>query len=419
MRISKKIAGALIAVLAVVILPVASAQAAPFTMSIDDAILNLGSVSGVRAIDSSIPDTPATLTGDVDGGTVSVPKAGFVFPTKNADVSGIPIQIDMEANEDITGTFDAGTGKLVLDANLKATVTALGATCVISPIELTLSSANARPYLGQAFSSGIDGTGVLSASWTELPPVTGGGFCDTVSGLIGGPGGIAMAHGVHDFKTCDTDPSNPLCSGVAAPSVKPKITSAPPASTESDVASFSFSKGDGETAEVTGFQCSLDGAEFKACDSGSISYSDLAEGAHKFQVKATNEGGAGPVAEQGWTVTKSGGPTGKAKFGALKVKPKSKKVKRGKKATITVKVKNVGKAAASGVKICVKAAPKKLVKVQKCVTKGKLAAGATATARFKVKVAKKAKKGKKVTLKFKATGKGIAAKNAKAKIKIG
>jgi hypothetical protein len=36
-----------------------------------------------------------------------------------------------------------------------------------------------------------------------------------------------------------------------------------------------------------------------------------------------------------------------------------------------------------------------------------------------VKVAKKAKKGKKATLKFKATGKSVAAKNAKVIIKIG
>jgi hypothetical protein len=227
-----------------------------------------------------------------------------------------------------------------------------------------------------------------------------------------------MAHGVHDFQTCETDPDNPLCTGVVAPTLAPNILTSPPASTAADVATFTFEKGAGEASEVTGFQCSLDGAAFEACDSGSKSYTGLAGGAHKFQVKATNSGGAGPVAEHDWTVTKSDGGSGKAKFGALKVTPKNKKVKRGKQATITVKVKNVGNAAASGVKICVNA-PKKLVKVKKCVTKAKLAAGATATARFKVKVVKKAKKGKKATLKFKATGKGIAAKNAKAIIKIG
>jgi hypothetical protein len=405
--------------LALAILPVASAQAASFTMSVDDAILDLGTVSGVRAIDSTNSDPPATLTGDLTGNTVNVPKDGFVFPPKEAEVTGgITATINMEANEDITGTYDAGTGALVLDANLKATVEVLGSNCVISPIVLQLSSSNARPYLGQAFSSGIEGTGVVSASWDALPEVTGGGLCSTVAGLIDGPGGIAMAHGVHDFQTCTTDPDNPLCTGVAAPTVAPNILTSPPASTAADIATFTFEKGAGETSEVTGFQCSLDGAAFQACDSGSMSYTGLAASAHKFQVKATNSGGAGPVAEYDWTVTKNSGGTGKAKFGALKVTPKKKKVKRGKRATITVKVKNVGKATASGVKICVKA-PKKLVKVKKCVTKSKLAAGATATARFKVKVAKKAKKGKKATLKFKATGKGLAAKNAKAIIKIG
>lgn len=399
------------------ILPAASAQAAPFAMSIDDAILDLGDISGVRAIDSTNSDPPATLTGDLTGNTVNVPKAGFVFPPKDAEVSpGITATINMEANEDITGTFEAGTGKLVLDANLKATVAVLGSTCVISPIELQLSSSNARPYLGQPFSSGIEGNGVVGAAWTALPPVTGGGLCGTVAGMIDGPGGIAMAHGVHDFKTCETEPDNPLCSGVVAPVAAPNILTAPPASTLADVATFTYEKGTAETSEVNGFQCSLDGAEFQACDTGSSSYSNLAVGAHKFQVKATNAGGAGPVAEYDWTVTRSTNP-GKAKFGALKVKPKQKRVKRGKKATITVKVRNVGKAAATGVRICVKA-PKRFVRVKKCVNRGRLAAGATATARFKVKVVRKAKRRKKATLKFKATGKRIGAKNAKAVIRI-
>lgn len=399
----------------------APAQAAPLSMSIDNAVLDLGGLTGVRAIDPTLdpPDPPATLTGDLTGNDVNIPKEGFVFPTKTAEVQpGLPAEIDMEANEDLVGTFDAGSGELSIEVSLKATVAVFGATCVISPIQLELSTDNARPYLGEPFGSGIEGDGVLSAAWTGLPPVTGGGLCGTVAGLIAGPGGIAMSHGVYDFKTCESMPSDPRCEGDPVPTAAPKITAAPPATTSSDVASFSFSKGDGETVEPTGFECSLDGGAFAACNSGNKTYTGLTQGTHTFQVKAVTSGGAGPVADHKWTVNKGGPGEGSAKFGALKAKPKSKKVKRGKAVVITTKVKNVGDAAASGVKVCVKA-PKKLVKVKKCVTRGNLPAGATATMKFKVKVKPKARKKANVKLTFKATGKGLAAKTARTTIRVG
>lgn len=423
MKTSKKIVGTLIAAIALFLLPVASAQAAPFSMSIDNAILDLGGLSGVRAIDSELepPDPPASLTGDLTGNAVTVPKAGFVFPTKTAEVSPpITADIDMEANEDITGTYDSGTGLLSLQVSLKATVAVLGSNCVISPINLTLSSANPSPYLGEAFSEGIEGDGVVSASWTGLPAVTGGGSCGVVAGLIAGPGGIAMSHGVRDFKTCETDPSDPLCGIVpgVAPTKVPKINTAPPASTDSDVASFSYAKADDETEEVTGFVCSLDGGEFQACNSGSKTYTGLAAGDHTFKVKATNGSGQGPEGSHSWTITSEPIEPLPAKFGALSATPKNKKVKRGRSVTVVAKVKNVGGKPAGGVKICV-TGPKRLVRVKKCVTKGSLAAGATATARFKVTVARKARKKAKATLKFRATGNGLAAKNARSVIRVG
>ncbi len=427
----------MVAALAIMVLPAASAQADPFTMSIDNAILNLGALDGVRAIESELdpPDEPATLTGDVTGSEVNVPKAGFVFPTKDTEASGVPITIDMEANEDITGTFDSATGKLVLDGSLKATVQALGATCVISPIALTLSSENANPYLGQAFTDGIDGVGVISASWTGLPPVTGGGFCGTIAGLIAGPGGIAMSHGVHDFKTCETDPSNPRCDVepvVEPPTVAPMLNSAPASSTDQITATFTFGKGNGENQPVEGFECSLDNGAPEPCgsgESGSKEYTGLSVGSHSFSVKATNSAGSGPSATHSWTVTEAkqkcpegttGTPPncvkseGKAKLAALKVQPKKKTVERGRKAVIKVKVKNVGGSAATGVKVCVKA-PKKLVKVRKCVNLGQIAAGKTKAAKFKVKA--KRKKGK-AALKFKATSKNAGKKSGKATVRV-
>jgi hypothetical protein len=102
---------------------------------------------------------------------------------------------------------------------------------------------------------------------------------------------------------------------------------------------------------------------------------------------------------------------------ALITSPKSIKVKRGKKGKVSAIVVNSGGKTAKGVKVCVKA-PKKFIKVKKCLKVGKLASGATKTKTFKVKVTKKAKKGKKITLKFTASSKNAGKKTAKAKVVV-
>lgn len=415
----KRIVGLLIATIAMLVVPVAMAQADPFGLDIDNAVIDLGGISGVRAIDSTLtpPDPPATLDGTLTGNVVEIPQAGFVFPEKTAEVSpGIDAVINMEANEDIEGTYDDATGTLILDASLKATVEVLASTCVISPIVLTLSTDNPKPYLGESFTPGLGGTGAVSAAWTGLPPVTGGGQCGVVAGLIGGPGGIWMSQGIVTPETCVTDPTNPKCvTPEEPPTAAPRIISGPESVTGSPTADFTFTKGATETQPVAGYVCSLDGAAFEACDSGSKGYTGLSDGSHTFKVKSKNGAGEGPEGTATWSITKK--PDGTAKFGPLSVKPKNKTVKAGKKATFTAKIKNVGDAAAANVKICVKA-PKKLVSVKKCQTIGSIAAGATGSAKFKVTVKKSAKKGKKATLKFKATGTDLAAKSATAKVKV-
>ncbi len=103
----------------------------------------------------------------------------------------------------------------------------------------------------------------------------------------------------------------------------------------------------------------------------------------------------------------------------MTVKPKSKKVKPGKKVTFTATVRNNGDGAAASTKVCVKPPAKKFVKVKKCVKLGKVNAGAAKKAKFKVTVKKgkkAAKKGK--VLKFKFTATATDAKTVKANTKI-
>ena len=109
---------------------------------------------------------------------------------------------------------------------------------------------------------------------------------------------------------------------------------------------------------------------------------------------------------------------GKPKLAKPKIKPKSKKVRRGKKVTFRVKVKNTGNATAKKLKLCAKG-PKKLVKaLKKCRKPGKLAPGKSKTLKFKVKVKNRAKKGKKAKITFTAYAKGAKKKSAKATVKV-
>ncbi len=80
----------------------------------------------------------------------------------------------------------------------------------------------------------------------------------------------------------------------------PGISSAPPATTEATGATFAFDGGGNE--EVTGFECSLDGAAFSACASPQ-SFAGLAPGAHTFAVRSTSGNGATSQATTyRWTV---------------------------------------------------------------------------------------------------------------------
>jgi hypothetical protein len=110
------------------------------------------------------------------------------------------------------------------------------------------------------------------------------------------------------------------------------------------------------------------------------------------------------------------GKTTNAKLSLISA-PKTVKVKRGKKGKVAAILVNSGGQNANGVKVCVNA-PKKFVKVKRCLKVGKLGSGATKTRTFKVKVKRKTRKGKKITLKFTASGNGVAKKKAKARIAV-
>lgn len=92
-------------------------------------------------------------------------------------------------------------------------------------------------------------------------------------------------------------------------------------------------------------------------------------------------------------------------------------VKRGKRRVVPVVVVNTGGMKAAGVKVCVKA-PKRLVKVKRCVRVGALASGGSRAVWVRVKVKPKAKRGKTAVLKITASASGLAKRNARARVRV-
>ncbi len=99
-----------------------------------------------------------------------------------------------------------------------------------------------------------------------------------------------LAEGSHSFSVRATDSAGNKDSTAAVydwnvDTTPPdtNITKTPPPSTDSTHAAFSFTA----TEEGTSFKCSLDHSVFTSCSSP-MNYENLAEGAHRFSVKATD-----------------------------------------------------------------------------------------------------------------------------------
>ncbi|MCB0869272.1 MAG: PKD domain-containing protein [Solirubrobacterales bacterium] len=126
--------------------------------------------------------------------------------------------------------------------------------------------------------------------------------------------------------------------------------------------------------------------------------------------------GAGNTAETTVAVPKA--PPAKPKITRIKVKPK--KIRYGKKGTMTVTLKNLSTTTATKVKVCVKvpARAKKLVKVApSCKSPGALRSGKAASVPIGIKVSRKARPGSKVKLQVTVSASGAKKKTASIALK--
>jgi Bacterial Ig-like domain len=119
----------------------------------------------------------------------------------------------------------------------------------------------------------------------------------------------ALADGARTFEVRATDTAgntdaSPASRAITVDTAAPQTTigDAPPATTSSTSATFTFSSEAGAT-----FECALDGAAFASCTSPR-QYTGLATGGHQFQVRATDAAGNvdGTPAVHTWTIQAAG-----------------------------------------------------------------------------------------------------------------
>jgi len=161
----------------------------------------------------------------------------------------------------------------------------------------------------------------------------------------------------HDFQVRATDPAG----NVGPPSgtyswtidgTVPQVTilSQPADPTTATSASFTYAADEPNST----YQCALDTQVFASCPASGTSFSSLAQGAHTFNVKATDAAGnTGPAASFAWTVSPVTPPAPQAKIGKAGVKGPA-RVKQGGRAVYRVTVANAGTAAATGIRVTVK-----------------------------------------------------------------
>jgi hypothetical protein len=158
----------------------------------NDAVINVGE----QFVDTDIvePEDDAFLAAVYDAATGEITDGDLTFPTYETHVT-TPVDADVTVKldnvQEITGTFDAATGKMELEARVRAQVTALGAICTVSttPTKLTLSTDGD----GAPFAGGLTGAGALAASWNDAS-ASGSNIlvCPMVSGEVSGPGDVWM-----------------------------------------------------------------------------------------------------------------------------------------------------------------------------------------------------------------------------------
>lgn len=339
----------------------------PFKIDFDQSSMQIGLLSDLPLGDLA---TTGSLEGTIDEeGNVTIPKGNFILPEIGI-TDPIAIKVFMGVESDATGTYDANTGELVLNAkagvwfsvDLQALLSTLGTlgvqlpagsgiietilgqvtdlTCGFSPMDVTFTTGETSQGSGAPFSEGPLGPGALTAEWSQLGPFAGK---TKILGLIDACQAIKM--------------------------YAPTLLESALGSSGIDLASLGL--GDIDLASL------LDNLDNLNLGPSSLTLT-----------RTLDESPDPPAAE----------PVLK-----MSVKGPNRKVKAGSKAEFTVKVRNSGQGDATGVRVCLKSSGPVIVQGSRCRTLGKVMAGATQTRHFKVKAKKGKKKSAKISFSLKSS----------------
>lgn len=271
------------------------------------------------ALDLTPPSV--TLTAPANGAKVR----GTVTLSANASDNVAVASVSFLVNGSVVGTDTTSPYSVSWNSASVADGSVTIAAQAVDTSNLTTTTANITVSVDNTppdttITSGPTGTVTsTSASFSFTSTETGSTFACSLDGAAfsacTSPLGYSnLSNATHTFQVRATDSvgnvdatpaSRTWTVDTVAPTVT--ITSGPSGSVNSTLASFSF------TSSETGstFACSLDAAAFSACASA-INYSNLANGSHTFQVRATDPAGnTGTPASRTWSVDTTA-PTGVA-----------------------------------------------------------------------------------------------------------
>ena len=168
----------------------------PETLTFHNVVLNTFALGGVAVVKPS--GTPLTVGVNV---TPTSPTAAdytitsWSFPTYSF-TSPAPgtINVGYNTGQPADGTVNFATGAVTMSVDLQAAISITGiGSCTVDTGQLSLSTANTQPLLGQAFPPGASGVtsgdGAFGTGWSSLPAPTGSA-CPVVSADLAGVGGI-------------------------------------------------------------------------------------------------------------------------------------------------------------------------------------------------------------------------------------
>jgi hypothetical protein len=171
----------------------------------------------------------ATVSGDNDGGAVTIAANQFQFPIMVVPnpLDGSPVPVTIASTGPVTGTFDSVTGDLNLDGAIEAqvlvglTTNPLGQYCALPLAGLTLSTDSNDDFPGVPFTEGFSGEGAITGTYNITNDATsvGGADCGTVNSVSKGLGSIWVSNGIAEPPECPefTTGIPPACEPIPCP----------------------------------------------------------------------------------------------------------------------------------------------------------------------------------------------------------